>query len=110
EEAPLRTELTQKLAALCKRLGYFGVFEVEFIQADGKALLIDFNPRFYSQMAFDIARGVPLPYFIYLAACRREEELQRAVAVANERPGSEGFVYCHRFIFEVLLRGQGLSG
>ncbi len=59
EEVPVEPVLAEKLRALCKKLGYHGTFELEFIRAGGKQLLIDFNPRFYSQMGFDIARGKP---------------------------------------------------
>jgi hypothetical protein len=48
---------------------------LEFIRAGGKQLLIDFNPRFYSQMGFDIARGSPLPLLVYEAACGHEAQL-----------------------------------
>ncbi len=52
------------LAAALRRLfeatGYFGIFEAELVEAKGCLHLIDMNPRPYSQMAFDEARGVPL--------------------------------------------------
>ena len=64
---PVDAELAEKVRQLCVKLGYFGSFEVEFIRAGGRQLLIDFNPRFYSQMGFDIARGMPLPLFVYEA-------------------------------------------
>ena len=51
---PLLAERTKRL---CERIGYYGVFELEFILAEGKAMLIDFNGRFYHQMAFDIEQA-----------------------------------------------------
>jgi predicted ATP-grasp superfamily ATP-dependent carboligase len=110
EEVPVDAELAEKVRALCKKLGYYGTFEVEFIRAGGRQLLIDFNPRFYSQMGFDIARGVPLPLLVYEAACG---DAQRLAEVAREALGWKGagqYIYCHRGIFELLLRAQGLSG
>jgi predicted ATP-grasp superfamily ATP-dependent carboligase len=53
---------------LCKNIGYFGTFEAEFVQSGNRHLLIDFNPRYYGQMGFDIARGVPHPWLTQQAA------------------------------------------
>ncbi|ATB30034.1 carbamoyl-phosphate synthase [Melittangium boletus] len=110
EEVPVDTELAEKVRQLCKKLGYFGTFEVEFIRAGGRQLLIDFNPRFYSQMGFDIARGMPLPLFVYEAASGHEDRLGEVARAALEWKGAGQYIYCHRGIFELLLRAQGLSG
>ncbi|WP_434385326.1 carbamoyl-phosphate synthase [Melittangium boletus] len=110
EEVPVDVELAEKVRQLCKRLGYFGTFEVEFIRAGGRQLLIDFNPRFYSQMGFDIARGMPLPLFVYEAACGHEAQLAEVARAALAWKGGGQYIYCHRGIFELLLRAQGLSG
>ncbi len=110
EEVPVDVELAEKVRALCKKLGYHGTFEVEFIRAGGKQLLIDFNPRFYSQMGFDIARGQPLPLLVYEAACGHEERLAEVVRDTLAWKGAGQYIYCHRGIFELLLRAQGLSG
>jgi len=50
---------------------YSGVFEAEFLASNtkGEYVLADFNPRFYGQMAFEVARGLDLPYLAYQAAC-----------------------------------------
>ncbi len=110
EEVPVEPELAEKVRALCKKLGYHGTFEVEFIRAGGKQLLIDFNPRFYSQMGFDIARGSPLPLLVYEAACGHEAQLAEVSREALSWKGGGQYIYCHRGIFELLLRAQGLSG
>jgi len=110
EEVPVDTALAEKVRQLCKKLGYFGTFEVEFIRAGGRQLLIDFNPRFYSQMGFDIARGMPLPLFVYEAASGHEDRLDEVARAALEWKGGGQYIYCHRGIFELLLRAQGLSG
>ena len=49
---PLLADQTKRL---CERIGYYGVFELEFILAEGKAMLIDFNGRFYNQIAETLA-------------------------------------------------------
>jgi predicted ATP-grasp superfamily ATP-dependent carboligase len=76
--------LGDKVAALCRHLGYFGVFEAEFIREGERWLLVDFNPRYFGQMGFDIARGVPLPWLCHLAALGAEDEAAKAVRLLPE--------------------------
>jgi D-aspartate ligase len=59
EEAPVDASLVAGLERLIQRVGYSGVFETEFVQTGGRSVLIDFNPRFYNQMSFEVARGLP---------------------------------------------------
>jgi D-aspartate ligase len=110
EEAPVDETLVRKLSALCKRVGFRGVFEVEFIDDGARRLLIDFNPRFYSQLAFDIDRGMPLPLLAYYDAIGDTAQLAATVSEARPRPIESPQVYCHRFILEVMLRAQRMSG
>jgi D-aspartate ligase len=110
EEVPVDAELAEKVRQLCVKLGYHGTFEVEFIRAGGRQLLIDFNPRFFSQMGFDIARGMPLPLFVYEAASGHEQRLAEVAREALAWTGTGQHIYCHRGVFELLLRAQGLSG
>ncbi|MFP2912400.1 carbamoyl-phosphate synthase [Pyxidicoccus sp. 3LFB2] len=109
ESAPVREDLADGLKRLCKRLGYHGVFEVEFIQTKDDFLLIDFNPRYYGQMGFDIARGLPLPLLAYHAALGDRDALQREAKAAREWRG-RGEVFCNRIALEMLLNLQRLSG
>jgi len=67
-DAPVKKDLVDGLLRLCRRVGYFGVFEVEFVRTDGRDHLIDFNPRYYGQMQFEISRGLALPQLAYRAA------------------------------------------
>ncbi|HEY3449727.1 MAG TPA: carbamoyl-phosphate synthase [Myxococcales bacterium] len=112
EAAPVDGELAEKVRRMCARLGYFGVFEAEFIGVGDRKLLIDFNPRLYSQMAFDVDRGMPLPLLAYLGATGDRETLKAEVLHARLRQArtQPERVYTHHFILEVLLRGQGVSG
>jgi D-aspartate ligase len=58
--------LLEKLRNLCMSLGYFGLFEVEFlIDKSGEPMIIDFNCRYYSQIGFDIKRGLDLVQLVY---------------------------------------------
>lgn len=110
EEAPVEPTVAKKVRRLCKDAGFFGVFEVEFLQGEEGFLVIDFNPRLYSQLAFDTARGLPLPLLFYHAASGNPGPLAQAVreASASTQPGTA--VYCHRFVLEVLLWSQRASG
>jgi predicted ATP-grasp superfamily ATP-dependent carboligase len=110
EEADVDERLAAGLAALFRRVGYQGVFEVEFVEVGSRAVLIDVNPRFYSQLAFDLDRGLPLPRLAYADALGDAAMFSALVAEARAwRPPAER-VYCHRFLFEVMLRSQRLSG
>lgn len=111
EEAPPDAELERRLAALCRRVGFHGVFEAEFLRGPDGYLLIDFNPRFYGQMAFDVARGLDLPLLTYLAACGDRPGLRRAFEAARgeaRRPGAR--VYCNRFQLWLFLGLLGVAG
>ncbi len=59
-----------QLRALMDAVGYKGAFEAEYIHLaeEDRFLLIDFNTRFYGQMGFEIARGIPTPQLCFHAA------------------------------------------
>jgi biotin carboxylase len=102
--------LGDKLAALCKRVGYFGSFESEFIVDGDRRLLIDFNPRFYSQMGFDVARGLPLPMLVWYAARGETGRLDVELARARAWQATGHEVYCHKTMLDLVLGLQGMSG
>ena len=110
EGAEVEPALAAGLEALAKRVGYYGVFEAEFIRAGGRALLIDFNPRFYSQMAFEEDRGLSLPRLVHAAACGDQARMDALVAAASAWRPEARKVYRHGFVLEVTLLAQGLSG
>jgi predicted ATP-grasp superfamily ATP-dependent carboligase len=97
EDADVVPELARGIAALCRHVGYDGVFEAEFIDAGGRLLLIDFNPRFFGQMGFDVARGANLPHYAYLTAIGRAREAETLARAAARRlaAGREPRVYCN---------------
>jgi D-aspartate ligase len=82
ESATVEADLAEKLRALCRRVGYFGMFEAEFISDGERLLLIDFNPRYFNQMGLDIARGVPLPWMLHLGATGNDAAIETAVTDA----------------------------
>jgi predicted ATP-grasp superfamily ATP-dependent carboligase len=102
--------LVAKIAALCKRVGYYGTFEAEFVADGDRRLLIDFNPRFYSQMGFDIARGLALPIVVWLAARGRRRALEQELDIARVWKATGREIYCHKTMLDLVLTLQGLSG
>jgi len=100
----------EQLRALFTKVGYRGAFEAEFIADGDRRMLIDVNPRFYSQMGFDIARGNPLPYVIALVCEGRTDEASRELAKATAWRGEGTYVYCHEMMLNLVLSLQGMSG
>ena len=110
EEAKIPPELAESAVRLCESIGYYGIFEIEFILSAGRALLIDFNGRFYNQIAFDIARGMDLPAIAYAAATGNTQELERLVSDAATRTETGEIVYCDRFGLAVTIFAQRAFG
>lgn len=93
---------------LCERIGYYGVFELEFILAEGKAMLIDFNGRFYHKIAFDIARGMELPALAYAAATNNQTEVTRLMAHGNSGRHDDVAGFCNHFVLATMVKMQRL--
>ena len=68
EAAPVEPELAARLTEMLRGMGFFGMFEAEFIEADGAFLLIDLNPRIFNGLSLVTRRGLRLPLIWYLAA------------------------------------------
>jgi D-aspartate ligase len=109
EAAEVEPEVLESVVRLCRRVGYSGVFEVEFVLHQDRYRLIDFNPRYYGQMQFDCSRGLPLPLFAYLAALGEREKLAAAAAEAG-RVNNGVDAYAYRFAHLLLLRIRRLAG
>ena len=82
-DAPLDAALAEGVRRLCSATGFFGVFEAEFVATGAGMRLIDFNPRLFNQVGFDVARGLPSPYFAYLLALGDTARLDAAVEEAR---------------------------
>ena len=106
EEAAVVPELADQTLRLCERIGYYGAFEVEFIFSNGEPLLIDFNGRFYNQLAFDIARGMDLPRLVYAAAIGDLNEVRRLTSALQPRSEKGGLAFCNSFGLSVALAAQ----
>ncbi len=83
EDAPVDEDLAGGIRRMCEKAGFYGVFEAEFVQTSSGPMLIDFNPRFFGQMGFDVARELPSPFLVYLAAIGDVDGLRSAVATAR---------------------------
>ena len=102
ESLPPAPSLSKAVYALCRELGYFGIFEIEFISQDGRPTVIDFNPRLYNQVGLDIARGMPLPLLGCLEALGDEMALRDAVDSAQAENNSHKVLY-DRFTLRAIL-------
>ncbi|MES1195430.1 MAG: carbamoyl-phosphate synthase [Steroidobacter sp.] len=110
EAAPLDEDLTRRILALCKRTGHFGVFQIEFLVAGNRKLLIDFNPRYYHYMGFDMARGIPFPWLAHLGACGDEVTLAHAIDYARDHLDRNQYTFSYRLQLRELLWAQRLTG
>jgi predicted ATP-grasp superfamily ATP-dependent carboligase len=86
ESAQADPRLVELLSVLCRSIGYHGVFEAEFIKHAGRDLLIDFNPRYFGQLGFDIARGMQLPWLAQLCATGDEPAACEFAGVRSASP------------------------
>lgn len=109
EEAPLDTVLAERIRELCKLTGFFGVFQIEFLIDGARRLLIDFNPRYYHYMAFDIARGLTLPWLVQLAACGDRSTLSQEIARIRATGSDRGLAFTYRLQLAQMLRAQRLT-
>lgn len=109
EEAPLDAALAERLERLAQRVGYNGIFEAEFVRNSGRNLLIDFNPRFYNQMGFDVARGLPLPLLAYHEALKSPGN-EPALSEVSQSSEPTGKVFVNSKAFKLMVMSQRLSG
>jgi predicted ATP-grasp superfamily ATP-dependent carboligase len=108
ESLPPSPALSEAVRHLCRELGYFGIFEVEFLWFDGRWAAIDFNPRLFSQIGMDIRRGMPLPLLACLDAAGETTSLRDAVAKAQTESDEET-VFCDRFTLRAILLAKTVT-
>lgn len=102
ESLPSAPALSEAVRRLCRELGYFGIFEVEFLWFGGRWAAIDFNPRLFNQLGMDIHRGMPLPLLAFLDAAGETSMLHDAVAKAQEEVDGQTVFY-DRFTLRAIL-------
>jgi len=108
EAQPTPKELPDLVRRLCRALGYFGLFEVEFLHCEGHWAVIDFNPRMFSQVGMDIRRGMPLPLLACLDAVGDSASLRKEVVKAQAQD-DEQVVFRDRFTLRAILLAQKLT-
>jgi hypothetical protein len=111
ESRPIQHELKEKILRLANDLGYFGVFEAEFIhlKESNRYLLMDFNPRFYGQMGFEMQRGLPLTQLVYAAARGDEDQVKTLIKTAEHWDHDEIHKYRFGWMLHVVLTTQWLG-
>jgi len=109
ENAELDDSVYKGLLKLLRAVQYCGVFDAEFMEIDGRKLLIDINPRIYNHIAFEIERGVPLPWIAYAAACELIEKPGEIIR-NNSLITRQQRTYVHRVPSRLLFLFQTLSG
>lgn len=108
---PVIPKLKDQIHRLARHVGYYGAFETEFVHiaSTGQHLLIDFNPRFYGQMGFEVARDMPLPTLVYHAARGLAgDDLLRAAG--HKDPSEDDYHFANRWVLELVMLTQSLSG
>ncbi len=107
--AEVDARVASRLGALMRRVGYHGAFEAEVIRHGGREILIDFNPRFYGEMGFDIARGLSTPLLVHHQAVGDAAAFRAALRRA-EVPVDGLPAYVHRLELQLMVTAQRLSG
>jgi predicted ATP-grasp superfamily ATP-dependent carboligase len=110
EDAPVEASLADGVRRLCELTGFFGVFEAEFVRTQDGMKLIDFNPRLFNQIGFDVARGLPSPYFAYLAATGESARLEGAMASAQDWRPNGPVVFEHRAMIAWTRAAERVAG
>ena len=106
ESLPPDRELANAARQLCHEVGYFGIFEIEFVRSEDRWNVIDFNPRLFSQIGLEVRRGMPLPLLACLDAMGDASALRDAVANAQTEPNGAKTVLYDRFTLHALLLAQ----
>jgi predicted ATP-grasp superfamily ATP-dependent carboligase len=109
ESRPTNPALSEGVRRLCRELGYFGMFEVEFLWCDDTWAAIDFNPRLFSQVGLDIRRKMPLPLLYCLEAAGETEALRLAVEKARAADRDIPAVFYDRFTLRAILLAKTLT-
>jgi len=103
-------DLSEATRRLCRELGYFGVFEAEFLCMDGGWALIDFNPRLFNQVGLDIHREMPLPLLACLDAFGDHHGLRETVGRALAYDQSQPAIIQDGFTIRAVLLAQTFAG
>jgi D-aspartate ligase len=109
-DAPVNGALARRLRRLCEAVHFVGVFEAEFVGIDSEPMLIDFNPRLFGQVGFDMARALPSPFFTYLAAIGQIARLRLEVEAADAWRPSGQILFANRTALAWTRAAERLVG
>jgi D-aspartate ligase len=112
EEIEPPAGLIESVRGLCQAVGYFGAFEVEFIRVENNTqhLLIDFNPRFYGQMQFEIASGLPIPSLVRAGALGDVEAAARLARGFEQGRALRPLRFSNQWLLGLVMTTQWLGG
>ena len=109
ESEEVDSDLAAGLDRLLGHIGYHGIFEAEFVESEGRMLLIDLNPRPYNGTTLEVRRGYNLPWYAYLEAAGESSRLAAELAAARAS-NPPPLAWCDNLRFWSLLAGQTVSG
>ncbi|MFG6094430.1 hypothetical protein SPB21_04230 [Leptothoe sp. ISB3NOV94-8A] len=110
ESRPLNPKAIDHLKAICREVGYYGVFEAEFIVHGNQLLLMDFNPRFYGQMAFELERKLPLDQLV-LAYANNDSEYGKVIQKQDQTwDHHKVYRFSNRWRLWLILTTQAVVG
>ena len=109
ESTPLDPALAEQTARLCRRLGYFGVFEVEFIW-DGPAGQRSTSTRASSTRWRWTSRGLPLARLCYYDAIGDSHRLASLVKKAQAASPEDQLCVRDGFTMALILTFRRLTG
>lgn len=110
ESRPINPKALEYLKAICKEVGYYGVFEAEFIVDGDQLLLMDFNPRFYGQMAFELERQLPLDKLV-LAYANNNFEYGKVIQSKDQAwDHCKVYRFSNRWRLWLILTTQAIAG
>lgn len=112
ESREIYAEPANQLRRLLEKVSYRGAFEVEFIhrKEEDSFLLIDFNPRFYGQMGFEIARNLPIARLCYFSAIGDHEKTQELAKASLDWDHNNLCKYCPSSMLKFFVTTQWLGG
>jgi predicted ATP-grasp superfamily ATP-dependent carboligase len=116
ESRPVLAELAKPLQLMMQDVGYYGAFEAEFIpDQTGGWMLMDFNPRFYGQMNFELFRGLPLDRLVWAGAMNDQaliHEIAKIDAVQQQSGdfNNQPYRFANCWKLKLIVTTQAIAG
>ena len=100
-------DLTERARALMARLGWSGVFNLQFIDADSGLFLSRRNPRLYTSLGLAVAAGVNLPAIWVQALLGRRPQVDPYAVGVRFRSEDDVRSLAHQFRSGARLAALG---